>query len=669
MCICNCFLCMFILGDMLMKSFIRLKYMFLILLFASFAVSCSCLRHMPENSYAKKDGTMISCKVDGKYFLWNLHENYPVLSATSFGEKSYMISNSLSEIESVSRSLLEGKESEAGKWMKDVRYMVRRYAPKSEYILFSVPGVMAVCVADSAGQDRMRPVVDYYSIWNPFSAVRDSSFSKFHKKDLSEQDSVLRNNYCSVSRTIKKDQRLDADMVIDRVFTGTGSMLVIIYPVDGREHYISNNGRGAAYCHKGKKLWNTDTDKLLSYRYIRRKCNMLSYSAVSGLWFNRLLADLTRKLPERKSAADMKYMFRDDIENKYDGDSTLFGYQMKATDYSINGFYGDALEVFDHRLFSVPEKDLKSFLPDEWECIDARKYIIEKSKNEKVMVINEVHHCSRNRNFTASLLEELYEEGYRYLGLEALVGFNDSVINRRGFVTWGDGYYTREPEFGNLINKALSIGYAVFGYEAANTQTAAEREYMQMSNIMNFISSHSDGKVLIHCGYDHVNEYKGNSSGYAMAGLLKASLGYDIFTVKQTLSVEGRLPVPEKTEGNMPVVLKSRKDGRMFNGISNQKTDICVVYPPTEYIERNRPQWQTIGRRPYKPDKSGINEFPVLVHAYRLGEREYGGVPADIVEADNEYDDITLYLSPGNYEIVMFDRDYKILVTDMVEVK
>ncbi|MBX9449469.1 MAG: hypothetical protein KL787_07030 [Taibaiella sp.] len=61
-----------------------------------------------------------------------------------------------------------------------------------------------------------------------------------------------------------------------------------------------------------------------------------------------------------------------------------------------------------------------SLLFDDHRLFNARDYIVHRSKDEEIIIINEAHHVPLHRIFTRSLLKDLYNNGYRYLGLEAL---------------------------------------------------------------------------------------------------------------------------------------------------------------------------------------------------------------------------------------------------------
>ena len=199
------------------------------------------------------------------------------------------------------------------------------------------------------------------------------------------------------------------------------------------------------------------------------------------------------------------YFFQHDIVQQIEQDTTAWKWQTAAATYARSGHYFDALNSFDiatnARIYSPTTADstfYRSLTP-----VDARDYILKRAKNEEIVIINEAHHNPKHRLFTKSLLRELYQNGFRYLGLEAL---DDTQINTRKFPNQTSGFYTNEPEFGNLIHEAIQLGFTVFGYEATEFANAKEREIAQAKNILAFLGTQPKGKVLIHCGFDHAYE-------------------------------------------------------------------------------------------------------------------------------------------------------------------
>ncbi|AWA30349.1 hypothetical protein HYN48_09755 [Flavobacterium magnum] len=369
------------------------------------------------------------------------------------------------------------------------------------------------------------------------------------------------------------------------------------------------------------------------------------------------------------------YQFSKDIEAQTDKDTVPWKYQLSATDYSISGHYEKALQDWDKngsRAQQLSAQDSAYFRS--FQKYDAKAYIVNRSKNEKVIIINEAHHNARHRVFTASLLQGLYDNGYRYFGLEAL---SDTLINNRKFVTSESGYYTNEPQMANLIREAIRIGFTVFGYDAEDVSNGKQREIAQAQHISKLMKAHPEAKFLIHCGWDHAIEgTPGNKSWEkAMAGRLKELTGIDPFTIDQTAyseksNVALSSPFIEMAHTEKTVILVD-SHGKTFNGsATNDQTDCRIIHPATRYLH-GRPDWLLMdgARKSYAVPKSRIKECPVLVLAYREKEAEHDGIPADLIEITNRDTPASLILSEGRYTIVMKDRNYKTINTFQAKVR
>lgn len=366
------------------------------------------------------------------------------------------------------------------------------------------------------------------------------------------------------------------------------------------------------------------------------------------------------------------YRFSNDILSQIDNDTVAWKYQTGATELSFNGYYAEVLKIWDKNGVRKPKttnKDSLYYINSK--KVNAKDYIIEQSKNSQIVIINEAHHIPKHRTFTKSLLKDLYDNGYRYLGLEALF---DSTINERKFPIIESGYYTKEPEFGNLISEALKIGYTLFSYEASEGKNGKEREIEQAENIQKFIESVPNPKILIHCGYAHAFENEYPSWGKAMSGRLKDNTNTDPFTIDQTMFLERSdkennhlfIKLNDTTE---PIVLID-KDGQVFNGNKEiRQTDIVIIHPETKYID-NRPDWLQNGKESYTiPSNKIKNSSPLLLLAYRENEFENNGVPTDIIEINDNKPSKKLYLTKGNYTIVIKDKNYNIIEKYKVEIK
>lgn len=357
------------------------------------------------------------------------------------------------------------------------------------------------------------------------------------------------------------------------------------------------------------------------------------------------------------------YWFTDDIKKKV-ADSTQsqsWRSQMAATYYSISGQYKPALESWDEtfgrvkKLSTADSLRFTKFLP-----INAKEYILDRAANEQIIIINEAHHNASHRAFASSLLQGLYDKGYRYLGIETLA--SDS-LNTTKFAALNSGYYSKEPEFGNFIYHALKIGFTLFPYEAEGNNK--EREIGEAKNIFDFMQKNKEGKYLIYCGYQHAYEGVHKSWEKTMAGRLSDLTGINPFTIDQTQfseksSLKFNEPLLRLVKNTVPVVLKDGNQ-EIYNGEDKELyTDIKIIHPVTKYV-KDRPDWMLRGNRKlYKIPASKVSSYPALVLAYRKGEFEQNGIPADIIEINTSKDYHFLILDKGKYEIVVKDKEQKI---------
>ena len=169
--------------------------------------------------------------------------------------------------------------------------------------------------------------------------------------------------------------------------------------------------------------------------------------------------------------------------------------------------------------------------------IDAKQYILSRAKRNRVVMINEAHDKPQTRAFTASLLEDLYLQGFRYLAMEMLANVSSKAVLRVNATT---GYYSAEPMAAELIRKALEIGYTLVPYEdTVASHTVNKREYAQAQNIYDFLSKKdTSAKILVHAGYSHIEEGARNDERIPMAAYFKIISGIDPLTIDQTEMIE-----------------------------------------------------------------------------------------------------------------------------------
>jgi hypothetical protein len=363
-----------------------------------------------------------------------------------------------------------------------------------------------------------------------------------------------------------------------------------------------------------------------------------------------------------------EYKFSSEIERKVKTDTIAWKYQISAADYATKGDYKNALKHWDLAFRTKSTnytKEQTDAVNQKYRIVPAIDFIVKQAMKNKIVIINEAHHNSSHRVFTKSLLQKLYDNGYKNLGLEALGNgaYLDSLLNQRKYPIQKTGHYIRDPQFGNLVRDALSIGYNLFAYENMETGSGKPREIEQAKNIQKMIEKRPNEKFLIHCGFAHAFEGIYPSWEKAMAGRLTEYTRINPFTINQTKYTERSKP-----EYNHPL-LKSlnlteasillEKNNEPYKYERGESwTDVAVFHPNTEYIN-NRPKWLfENGNKNVPIELKEIDiPFPVMIFAFKKGENINNAIPIDIYEIENKSIVPRLALRKGKYEIVVVNKE------------
>jgi hypothetical protein len=350
---------------------------------------------------------------------------------------------------------------------------------------------------------------------------------------------------------------------------------------------------------------------------------------------------------------------------------------------SFNGDYYSALEFekksYDSKLEDSIYKSLskQTDLMAGVEFIDAKKYIIEKSNKQKVVMINESHNKPLHRAFTASLLEDFYAMGFRYLAMETLNQFSNGSLKKVNVLT---GHYTCEPIGGELVRKAISLGFTLIAYEDSNyNHTVNQREYTQAENIYKILQKDPSAKILVHAGDKHIEEGAASDDRIPMAAYFKIVSGIDPLTIDQTSLTEQSTTeygsavyqyYSKKNAFVTPVVIL--KNNHPKDILDLNLCDIYIMHPPTNY-RNGRPTWNSMNG--WKKETAIQPIYQTLFFVQAFYDKEYQEklvgklVPADqtyITAPDGYY---YLYLQKGRYQLVYRDMQYKILGTKVLVVE
>lgn len=187
-----------------------------------------------------------------------------------------------------------------------------------------------------------------------------------------------------------------------------------------------------------------------------------------------------------------------------------------------------------------PSKNDTTYL-NKVEFVDAHATLISAAEKSRIFIIGEEHHSSPTRVFTASLLEDLYKAGYRYLALEALSYKARFPANEKlNIKVPGTGLYVLEPEMANLIRHAHKLGFNIIGYDCGgDCRTPQEREDVSASRLSKVFKSDSTSKMVIHVGYSHGMKSSPPGLMRALGQVIWDSTGIEPVSVAQHEISEG----------------------------------------------------------------------------------------------------------------------------------
>jgi hypothetical protein len=398
------------------------------------------------------------------------------------------------------------------------------------------------------------------------------------------------------------------------------------------------------------------------------------------------------------SYTDLHFIIGDNINYLYPiyqllGDSKKFTSQFSTPVYydllsesvSFTGDYAAALEYQrmgdTTHVSDVESRQIGKSIQQlrDIKNVDAERFISFIAMNYKVIMLNEATNKPLHRAFACSLLDDLYKKGYRYLAMEMLNPMPDQELNK---LTYKTGHFATEPVAGELIRRALDLGFKLVAYEDpdANKHSPTERDSIQALNIAAVLKQDPDAKILVYASYGHIAEKSTSPDFIPMGMAFKRMTGVDPLTIDQTdMTEESNFPFGkafyeaylDKFPVTSPSIPLEKEQPANITGTTLY--DLTVIHPKTTYKDA-RPTWLSLaGRRqvvPIKPANANRNIF--LVQAYYQFE-SFGTKPGQVVPADQTYFETgkgyyNLYLRRGLYILIFRDIQYKTLYTQHLEV-
>ena len=292
----------------------------------------------------------------------------------------------------------------------------------------------------------------------------------------------------------------------------------------------------------------------------------------------------------------------------------------------------------------------------EFTPINADDHILAEAESHDIIIFNENHYLPRHRNFVSSLLSELYEQGYRFLALEAIGMLGngnmfDVKMAARGYPMRYTGFYTKEPEFSMLIRRAIDLGFHIIGYDEGSSfgYSGGEREARGAENIIRQLSeSGVEGKLVVLCGWDHLREGEsGTYWEYALAERLHQKTGKDPLTVNQTvynerLTKEYEEPLMQMLDNSESIVLVN-KQGESIDLTENTTWYDMFVFHSRTKFNYGIPDWvlKDGPTRIVDHTKVGIT-YPLKVFVFQKDDDVAIAAPIYVTEVNSQNDELTV---------------------------
>lgn len=270
--------------------------------------------------------------------------------------------------------------------------------------------------------------------------------------------------------------------------------------------------------------------------------------------------------------------------------------------------------------------------------------LIDSIKTHQVVLFNEAHHKPKHRYMVGSLLKPLYENGFRYIGLEAF--YDENLLNKNSFPTLSNGFYMREATLANLIREAKNIGFTVFEYDTEGSN----REVIQAETIYNkTIKKDKNAKVLILAGYSHIDEKDG-----WMAEQLKTKYNINPFTINQTTFSD------TENQSKQPLELVT-DDNKNF------KTDLFLYNNLT--IKNNCFDLRESKETNIAFPETKTNTTVLLIYNQNEFQKVENPIPVFVKTLEKNQANLTTNLCVGDYKVIIKNSFNNVVFESSLTVK
>lgn len=275
------------------------------------------------------------------------------------------------------------------------------------------------------------------------------------------------------------------------------------------------------------------------------------------------------------------------------------------------------------------------------------KCILEKTKEERLVMFNENHFYPNHRKLLIELLPAYKDLGFKYFAIEGLAENQDSLLNIGYPVNIDTGYYTREQNYAELIRLAQSLNFKLIGYE--NFDENADRELEQAKNIYRkTYEVDKDAKVLVLAGIAHIFETADVNGKLWMASIFKDTYGINPTTFSQTT-----LNNYKKLTNSLSIISSEKFEKELKNTDYLILNNLDMTEVKGDFIYKNK------YTKPIQLSLFDDSEFLSNLSFYnKVPIKSYLLMPGEEFDALIEYEKVRM---------ILFDEEGKVLVNKNVE--
>lgn len=342
--------------------------------------------------------------------------------------------------------------------------------------------------------------------------------------------------------------------------------------------------------------------------------------------------------------------FREDFYSEQSSIDLQVYFQTKAFYETFIGNYKEAVESEAMYKFI----DLKFKLKDSQQVADARSFLMNRIRDQKIVAFNESHHDVRCRAFMISFLDSLRKAGFTQIAFEDVQKEPED-----GDVFFNSGYYCREPLYHNLVLAAIEKGFKVIPYDISSRQKSKyyERDKFAAKSLLQKAKLNKGEKLVIFCGYGHIDKAKDKNNPSSLIDYITKYSGIEPLTIDLAYP---RLYQLQDTSVDHFFVLTKGIDTGFFHNKLGSNGDIAV-YPPNgvpyfdyQYYTNNR----LINYKKVSIDlqrNASISDSALTIYVYESGKVPKGEIKLPVFTKliENKKQKIDIFLPDDRHEYNM----------------